>query len=130
MDRPGFYLTVAGDAGAPADLVFRALDHYTARVRVECQLVVLTRGGGHVADWARRRPPGEVAVVLEPVLRGLYGRYAEPRWAMACCAVSRGVLIFGDRGRFWRLVRYAAEAGVPVRVVPVPAPVSAPHAAG
>ena len=39
---------------------------------------------------------------------------------MACISIASAVVIFGPVARWWRLQRYAREAGVPTRAIDVP----------
>lgn len=113
--RPGFWLAVVGDAEADPAFVARKLGAVTGRVRSSHRLMVVVRGPGPAAEWAKEEGVG---AALEMADRG---RYGEPLWAMRVVSMCHGIVVFGAVARWWRLTRYARDGGVPVRVVEVPA---------
>lgn len=118
--REPFLLAVAGAKGLPPWFVTPALDRLTVRVRHDRMLTIVTRGGEGIADWCRGKEVEGVSCQVEPVVRDEYGRFAEARWAMRLCLAVDGIVVFGETGRWRRLLRYASDVGVPYRVVPVP----------
>jgi hypothetical protein len=124
--KPGWMLVVCGDDLAAPVFVERTLDELTARLRGDYRLILIARPGHTAGEWGRARG---ACLHLEPVLWQLYGRYAEPRWAMRAVADANGVVIFGPEARYWRVARYARDAGVPIRLVAVPAACAPPAAA-
>lgn len=127
--RPAFELVVCGAATCPEWFVAQTLDRLTERVQSTHLLTVTTRGdadGEAVGNWSRRQAWARVVCYLEPVLPGVYGRFAEPRWAMKVVSTASAIVIFGPDRRWWRVVRYAKDAGVDVRLYPVPATLPGP----
>lgn len=117
-----YVLVVVGADRCPPWYVWERLDRLTARVRDTHRLDLILRDSAEAREWAHAQAD-RVGVLVEPVERG---RYAEPKWAMACAALAHGVLVFGDERPYWRLTRYAREVGATVRVVPVPPPDARP----
>lgn len=117
--RPAYRLVVVGTEGVRQPLVSATLDHFTQRIRCEYHVDLVVRDQRDPAvSWAESRMLHCVGYEVVPVRRH-YGRGAEARWAMQVTWAADGVLIFGKLDRWWRLKRYSANAGVPVKVVEV-----------
>lgn len=114
--KPAFVVVVCGSATAPAAFVHRKLTELTAARRETHTVCVMVGAGEDAASsWADAREQRH-PVYFEPLLVELYGRrYAPVRWAMKVVAEAAAVVIFGDPAKWWRVVRYAEQAGVPVR---------------
>lgn len=117
--KPGWCLAVAGHRAAPPGLVARALDRLTAYRRPRFKVVVTAETDPALGEWCRRHEHEGVVCDGLGIDRDA-GRCRWVRHYVQLLAHANGLLVFGDRRRWARLLGLAAELGIPRRVVAVP----------